>query len=69
MKKDSKWLNNRNATKNPKYFNATFYRDETGSLSIVGNATAVLNRTTDKWNRVSTRGFARLINKHGVAAR
>tara|TARA_R100000664_G_C2745923_1_gene133700 strand:+ start:371 stop:580 length:210 start_codon:yes stop_codon:yes gene_type:complete len=68
MKKDSNWLKNRNATKNPKYFNATFYRDKEGNIMVVGNETTVLNRKTDKWERVSTRAFANLLNKQGVAA-
>jgi hypothetical protein len=68
MKKDSNWLNNRNATKNPKYFNATFYRDEKGNITVCGNETTVLNRKTDKWEKVSTRAFASLLNKQSVAA-
>ena len=65
-KKDSNWMNNRNATKNPKVFNATMYRDETGELHMVGGQSLVLNRNTGKWEKVNTRALARLVNKQGV---
>ena len=68
-KKDSNWINNRNATKNPKVFNATFYRDETGELHMVGGQSLVLNRKTDVWEKVNTRAFGRLVNKNGVKFR
>jgi len=68
-KKDSNWINNRNATKNPKVFNATFYRDETGELHMVGGQSLVLNRKTNVWEKVNTRAFARLVNNNGVKFR
>ena len=65
-KKDSNWMNNRNATKNPKVFNATIYRDECGQLHMVGGQSLVLNRKTDEWEKVSTRALGRLVNKQGL---
>ena len=45
--KNASWLNNRNATKNPKVFNMTFYRDETGNFHAVGGQSLVLNKKND----------------------
>ena len=65
-KKDSNWMNNRNATKNPKVFNTTIYRDEVGQLHMVGGQSLVLNRKTDKWEKVSTRALGQALNDQGV---
>ena len=65
-KKDSNWMNNRNATKNPKVFNATIYRDEVGQLHMVGGQSLVLNRQTDEWEKVSTRALGKALNDQGV---
>ena len=66
MKRDKNWLENRNATKNPKLFNVTVYRDENGNLNLVGGSTRVLDRRTDEWEAVNTRAFGDLINRQGV---
>jgi len=47
--KNAQWLNNRNATKNPKVFNVTVYRDEMGEFHAVGGQSLVLNRRTNEW--------------------
>ena len=59
-------MNNRNATKNPKLFNATIYRDECGEFHMVGGQSLVLNRQTEEWEQVSTRALGRLVNKQGL---
>ena len=51
-KKNAQWLNNRNATKNPKMFNMTFRRDESGDFHAV----------------VNTRDLTRVLNSTGVKA-
>ena len=68
-KKDSSWINNKNATKNPKVFNATIYRDECGELHMVGGQTLVLNQQSNEWEKVNTRALAQLVNKQGVKFR
>jgi hypothetical protein len=69
MKRDTNWLNNRNQIKNPKIFNVTVYRDETGKLHLLGNQTLVCNRHNNKdvWEPINTRAFGRLLNKQGVS--
>lgn len=64
--KNAQWLNNRNATKNPKVFNVTVYRDETGEFHAVGGQSLVLNRRTNEWEKVNTRDLTRVINKTGI---
>jgi len=68
-KKDSSWINNKNATKNPKVFNATIYSDECGELHMVGGQTLVLNQQSNDWEKVNTRALAQLVNKQGVKFR
>ena len=67
--KNASWLNNRNATKNPKVFNMTFFRDETGNFHAVGGQSLVLNKKTDTWEKVNTRDLTRVLNNTGVKAR
>ena len=64
--KNASWLNNRNATKNPKVFNVTLYRDEMGQFHAVGGQSLVLNRKNDEWEKVNTRDLTRVINREGI---
>jgi hypothetical protein len=66
MKRDRNYLNNRNATKNPKVFNVTLVRDNNGQFHTVGGESAMLDRRTQKWVKVNTRDLAREINKLGI---
>lgn len=66
MKRDRSYLNNRNATKNPKVFNLTLVRDNTGKFHTVGGESVMLDRRTQQWVKVNTRDLAREINKIGI---
>jgi hypothetical protein len=68
MKRDNNWLHNRNQIKNPKMFNVTIFRDESGKLNLLGDQTLVCDRSKNQvnWTRVNTRAFGRLLNKQGV---
>lgn len=68
MKRNTNWLNNRNATKNPKLYQVTVYRDSAGELHLLGDKTLVLERRAGKegFERVNTRAFGRMLNKQGV---
>ena len=68
MKKDKQYLNNKNATKNPKMFTLSLYRDEQGNVHAMGNHTWMLDRSNNKerWVRVDTRDFVNLINTQGI---
>ena len=64
--KNASWLNNRNATKNPKVFNVTMYRDEFGRFHAIGGQSLVLNKKSNKWEKVNTRALTRTINNTGI---
>lgn len=68
MKRDNKWMNNPNQIKNPKVYNVTIARDERGKLHLLGDQTLVCDRSGNKerWERVNTRAFGRLLNREGV---
>ena len=66
MKHNKEWLNNKNATKNPKMFSVNIIRDKKGDLHLVGGDTEVLDRRTNEWVSVNTRDFASLINSQDV---
>ena len=61
-------MKNPNQVKNPKVYNVTVYRDEAGKLHLIGDQTLVQARNggTEKWKRVNTRAFGRLLNRQGV---
>lgn len=71
MNKDLDYLTNPNATKNPKLFNLTLWRDEKGNFHAVGNQSLILSKrgTSEKWERVNTRAIAKLLNEQGISAR
>ena len=66
MKRNKEWLNNRNATKNPKVYNVNIYRDASGQLHLMGGDTEVFDRKTNSWQPVNTRAFGELLNTQGV---
>jgi|LakMenEpi03Aug12_release.lakeMendotaPanAssembly.Ray.scaffolds.fasta_scaffold5231097_1 hypothetical protein len=66
MKRDRNYLKNRNATKNPKVFNLTLFRDELGRFHSVGGETLMLDRRSNEWVNVNTRDLAREINQIGI---
>lgn len=66
MKRDRNYLKNRNATKNPKVFNMTLFRDSRGQFHTVGGETTMLDRRTQQWVKVNTRDLAREINSLGI---
>lgn len=70
MKRDKKYLENKNATKNPKQFAMSIYRDETGQFHAIGNSTVMLDRSKnrERWVRVDTRDFVAMLNKQGINA-
>jgi hypothetical protein len=72
MKRNKEYLNNRNATKNPKIFNVTLRRNKEGSLEALGNNTLMLKKQLNeepKWVRVDTRDFVDMLNKHTIVAK
>lgn len=61
MKRDKKWMRNRNQRKNPKVFSAKFVQNPDGSFRILGGETLVLERKNQhagEWVNVDTRDFA-----------
>jgi len=72
MKRDRKWLKNKNQRKNPKEFSAKFVQIKDGTFSILGGETVVLNRKnqhTVEWVNVDTRDFAREVNANGIISK
>lgn len=66
MKRNRSYLNNRNATKNPKVFNLTLFRDAQGNFHSVGGESMMLDRRTQEWVQVNARDLTREINKRGI---
>jgi hypothetical protein len=68
MNRNKTYFNNKNATKNPKLFNVSLYRDESGQFHAIGNKTLMLDRSKnrEKWVRVNSRDFINALNEQGV---
>jgi hypothetical protein len=68
MKRNKQYLTNKAATKNPKTFSVTLYRDERGAFHALGGSTVMLDRSGNKeqWVSVNTRDFVSLLNKQGI---
>ena len=64
----SEYLQNCNATKNPKTFNVTFRRNSDGAFEIVGhNAFMEHNKgRSSEWIRVDARDLARTLRNSGI---
>lgn len=60
MKRDKKWLRNRDQMKNEKIFNVKMLRNKDGSFHVLGGETMVLERKNQhggNWVNVDTRDF------------
>lgn len=66
MKHNREYLQNRNATKNPKVFNVTLFRDSRGKFHTVSGESTMLDRRSQQWVKVNTRDLAREINSLGI---
>lgn len=64
----SEYLQNRNATKNPKTFNVALQRNSNGEYEIVGHNAFMEAKTggSSEWVRVSARALARSIRNSGL---
>lgn len=64
----SEYLQNRNATKNPKTFNVALQRNSNGEYEIVGHNAFMKAKTggSSEWVRVSARDLARSIRNSGL---
>lgn len=64
----SQYLQNRNATKNPKTFNVTLQRNSNGEFEIVGHNAYMEAKTggSSEWVKVDARDLARSIRNNGL---
>jgi hypothetical protein len=67
----SDYLNNRNATKNPKTFNLTLKRNTSGEFEIIGHNALMQHKTghAAKWVRVNARELSRAIRRDGISVK
>lgn len=67
----SEYLNNKNATKNPKIFNVTLRRESNGQYVVVGNQTLMEDNDgyNRRWVQVDSRDFVQSVVENGIVAR
>lgn len=66
----SEYLNNKNATKNPKTFNVTMRREPNGQYVVVGHRALMKHNDgfNSEWVRVNSRDLVQSITESGLVA-